>query len=246
MLNDRLNRAPLTRSARLATALALIAIALPLAGFGAAHQNQGAIAGTVVDQNGAPVPDAAIVLRPAGGEVRTFAPDANGRFDADSLPAGQYRIEVIAMGFAPLQESVTLSPDQRIERRFSLPLGSLEETIVVSGASLSSTTTTRPEAELQRDRTRWAATPLQPPIMVTHVRPEYPARLHDAGVQGVVTLQAQIGVDGAITSVSTVSAPQPELAEVARAAVQQWRYEPTRLHGVPVETRIKIVIEFTL
>jgi TonB family protein len=117
---------------------------------------------------------------------------------------------------------------------------------VVRGANPGSTDT-RPEAEVQDAMQRASVNPqLEAPVVVTHVRPEYPARLHDAGVQGIVTLQGVISTDGRITQITAVTPTQPELEDVARAAVSRWRYVPTHLHGVPVDTHITVVIEFQL
>ncbi len=38
---------------------------------------------------------------------------------------------------------------------------------------------------------------------------------------------------------------QPKLARAAVAAVRQWFYQPTRIHGVPVDTRMTVTINFT-
>jgi outer membrane biosynthesis protein TonB len=34
------------------------------------------------------------------------------------------------------------------------------------------------------------------------------------------------------------------LARATLDAVRQWRYEPTRLHGVPVDVNIRITVDF--
>jgi TonB family protein len=249
MLNDRLNRAPLTRSARLATAITLIAIALPLAGFGAAQQNQASITSTVVDQSGAPVKDAEVTLTAPDCEPRTLTPDANGRFVANGLVAGPYRIWVKAMGFAPATESMTLSPNQRVERRLRLSLGTVQETMVLRGANPTpQVTAPLSEAQIHEIVTGpgKAQVSLAPPSRLRAAMPPYPPALHDAGVHGTVILEGDIGVDGAIANPTVVQSVHPELDAVCRDAVLQWRYNPTRLHGVPAAVHIRMVFEFQL
>ena len=235
MLNDRLNRAPLTRSARIATAVALIAIALPLAGFSAA-QNQSSITGTVVDQSGAPIADAEITVTRTGGERRTFTADANGRFDADGLAAGPYVLLVKSMGFAPMAVSLTLAPGQHFERRLSLAIGHLQETMVQRGAN-PTPKVTAPLSESQIHEIVTAPgnaqESLTPPSRLRAAMPAYPPALHDAGVQGTVVLEGDIGVDGAIANLAVMQSVNPELDALCRDAVLQWRYCPTRLHGAP-------------
>jgi TonB family protein len=36
-----------------------------------------------------------------------------------------------------------------------------------------------------------------------------------------------------------------DFARAAMDAVNQWQFEPTRLHGVPVDTAIRITVGFT-
>ena len=64
-------------------------------------------------------------------------------------------------------------------------------------------------------------------------------------VQGSVILQALIGVDGAIEDLRVLSGP-PVLASAAQQAVRQWRFKPYLQNGQPVETKAKIMVNFTI
>ena len=253
MLNARLDRAPMSRTVRVASALALAMITLPLAGFGAARetaQARASLIGTVVDQSGAPVPQAQVTLLTAGGESRTAPVDANGQFTYDGLNAGAYVIDVRAEGFAVVEDRVTLSSDQRLERRVTLPLGIVEETILIAGPGSNSGDAPTPQAEhaareaAERDAAQHPNRSIQPPTRVRMVQPEYPEQLRTSGVGGVVTMDTQIAVDGSIPDIEVSPRAHPELAAAASEAVRQWRYTPTLLHGVPVPTRMKVTIEF--
>src|SRR5713101_7578336 len=62
---------------------------------------KGEITGTVYDPSGAVVPNASVkVVRVSTGEERALTTDSDGRYFAGILPAGEYRIEVSASGFA--------------------------------------------------------------------------------------------------------------------------------------------------
>lgn len=79
------------------------------------------------------------------------------------------------------------------------------------------------------------------------VKPAYPAAAQTAGIEGTVLLQATIGVDGTPLSITAMSKTTPEeLVQAAMEAVRQWRYEPTRLNGVPVEVVTVIAVSFRL
>ena len=71
--------------------------------------------------------------------------------------------------------------------------------------------------------------------------------MREAGREGVVPIEAIIGVDGAVTSVRVLSAQvHPDFAIAAVDAVRQWRFTPTLLNGVPVEVVMRVSITFSL
>ena len=77
----------------------------------AAAQNlvQGAVAGTVTNQAGAPIAGAEVRLTSvAQGFSRTFTTDASGSFRAVALPQGQYEVVVNASGYNSLADTVSV------------------------------------------------------------------------------------------------------------------------------------------
>jgi protein TonB len=75
--------------------------------------------------------------------------------------------------------------------------------------------------------------------------PEYPLMARAAHVQGTVILEAVINDHGAIERVRVLKSERL-LDAAAIAAVQNWRYTPTLLNGVPVSVLMTITINFTL
>src|SRR5947208_484661 len=63
-----------------------------------------------------------------------------------------------------------------------------------------------------------------------HVDPIYPPIAQTARVQGIVILEATIGVDGRVTDVKVLKSV-PLLDQAALDAVRQWTYTPTTLNG---------------
>jgi TonB family protein len=81
--------------------------------------------------------------------------------------------------------------------------------------------------------------------LVRRVAPSYPPLAKQARVQGVVKLSATIGTDGKLYNIRVVSGPSLLLG-AAIAAVEQWRYIPTRLNGLPVKAPTQIDVNFSL
>jgi TonB family protein len=81
-------------------------------------------------------------------------------------------------------------------------------------------------------------------MLVHRVAPQYPAQAKQAHVQGTVVLQAVIGKDGSVTSVTALRG-DPILTQAAIDAVRQWRYKPYYLNGEPVEVDTQISVTFS-
>ncbi len=70
---------------------------------------QGAVAGTVTNQAGAPIAGAEVTLRSVSqGFTRTFTTDGSGGFRAVALPQGQYEVVVNASGYNSLADTVSV------------------------------------------------------------------------------------------------------------------------------------------
>jgi TonB family protein len=99
-----------------------------------------------------------------------------------------------------------------------------------------------------------AQTPLQPvrvggqigpPTKVKDVRPVYPAIAQSARVQGVVIIEATIGIDGRIQDAKILRSI-PLLDAAALEAVRQWEFTVTRLNGAPVPVIMTVTVNFAL
>jgi periplasmic protein TonB len=94
-------------------------------------------------------------------------------------------------------------------------------------------------------RTIRASAGVMAALLVHRVQPEYPAIAQAMRLSGTVELQARIGTDGTVQELEVVSG-NPILARAAVEAVQQWRYQPTRLSGQPVEVETRITVTFSM
>ena len=72
----------------------------------------------------------------------------------------------------------------------------------------------------------------------------YPESLKGSGIQGVVLIQAVIGEDGCTQNVRVVQKLHPKLDELAKQAVNSWKFSPAMKDGKPVKVMIPIRIQF--
>jgi periplasmic protein TonB len=81
--------------------------------------------------------------------------------------------------------------------------------------------------------------------LIYKLQPQYPAVARTIHLQGTVYLRAIIATDGTVRQLEVVGGNQI-LANAALQAVRQWRYQPTRLNGEPVEVETLITVNFIL
>ena len=75
--------------------------------------------------------------------------------------------------------------------------------------------------------------------------PVYPAEAARQGIGGSVMLLVTVGADGGVLDVQVESATPPGVFDaVAVAAARQWKFQPGRRDGKPVEGRIRVPITF--
>lgn len=87
---------------------------------------------------------------------------------------------------------------------------------------------------------------IEAPEKIHHVAPEYPRAARDAGLEGVVILEARLDRDGKVDDVVVLRGLGQDLDEAAVKAVRQWRYSPTRHDGRPVEVLLTVTVQFRL
>ena len=136
----------------------------------------------------------------------------------------------------------------------------LDPTVSISSKEVASATVTllrgqdEPYAETQAidgmEAVDVAATPLSGGIVAGNIleklQPIYPEKAKANHVSGTILLHAIIGTDGRIRLLKLISAPDPDLAVSAIAAVRQWRYKPYLLNGVPAEVDTTVTVNYSL
>ena len=85
------------------------------------------------------------------------------------------------------------------------------------------------------------------PRLITEVKPKYRSEALENGVQGTVVLEVIVDANGCASHIRVVrSLDRGGLDEEAVAAVAQWRFEPGRLAGVPVDVLVTIMVDFSI
>lgn len=84
---------------------------------------------------------------------------------------------------------------------------------------------------------------VQPARLLSSVPPVYPLAARSLHISGDVVLDAQIGVNGRVTSVKVISGA-PLLHQAAMDALKQWKYAPATLDGKAVPIHMMVTIRF--
>jgi TonB family protein len=87
---------------------------------------------------------------------------------------------------------------------------------------------------------------IAPPVLIQRRDPEYTKNAITAGVEGVVLLEVEIGVDGRAHNVRVIRSLDPGLDSKAVECVEAWRFRPGTRDGEPVTVAANIEIAFRL
>jgi beta-lactamase regulating signal transducer with metallopeptidase domain len=97
------------------------------------QQDPATLLGVIQDQTGAVLPGVEVQLTDtAFGVVFSQVTDGAGRFRFPELQPGRYELVTQLPGFANVTNVMTLAAGSNVERRLTLPLGSVQETITVT------------------------------------------------------------------------------------------------------------------
>lgn len=84
-------------------------------------------------------------------------------------------------------------------------------------------------------------------VPTLRVPPIYPLRALRSGIQGVVTVEFTIAVDGSVKNPVIVKSKPPKIFDSAvLKAISKWKYNPDIVDGKPVEKRARQDVKFKL
>ena len=251
MLNPQIDRRTPGRLAWMLVCAAIVACLLPLASFDVSAQAGPATFSAVVyDSSGGVLPGVTVVLYDSAKNARKAATSGAGRFEFPSIGPGRYALEASLPGFRTLRSEFELTVPAQWTRAITLQVGTIEETVTVQAARKPVAQTGGAPGQVGPNAPRPVVRVggvIRPPQKINNVNPVYPPAMQDAGLEGVVPMEALIGADGSVRSVHVVSADvHPAFAAAAEAAVRQWMFTPTRLNNQPVEVRMGVTVRFSL
>lgn len=105
-----------------------------------------------------------------------------------------------------------------------------------------------PSASRDREKgPRFVVGDVVPPRRIEGPAPQYTPVARTARIQGVVIVQALIGVDGRIHELKVLKGLPMGLSEAAAEAIREWRFEPARDEsGNPVDVYYNLTVNFRL
>ena len=87
---------------------------------------------------------------------------------------------------------------------------------------------------------------IEPPRLVREVKADYTDEARRRGITGEVLLEIVVRSNGTVGDVRVVRGLGAGLDARATEAVRQWRFEPARRKGVPVDVLVEVAVEFVL
>ena len=149
------------RVLRLVVLFAFVSVATAIVfaqGLGA-----GTVEVTVVDPNGAVVPNATVTIsNPVTGYTRTSVTGPDGVLRFDNVPPNNYQVSISATGFAPATQTVSVRTSVPITLRMPLTVGAAAESVTITGGT-ADVLENIPSAHVDVDRTLIDRLPVRDP-----------------------------------------------------------------------------------
>src|SRR6185503_4738138 len=84
------------------------------------------------------------------------------------------------------------------------------------------------------------------PALLHRVEPTYPEMARFAQLSGMVILEAVVGTDGCVESVTILRSRHLLLDKASTEALLQWRYSPLVLNGIPTPFVLTVTFNFNV
>src|SRR3954470_4691013 len=163
---------------------ALLSLSLTAPALAQSQGANGAIEGTVSDSSGGVLPGVTVTVTNVDtGAERSVVTNENGLYRAPLLPLGKYRVVAELQGFKKFERTdISLSVGQTAVVNASLSVGTVSETITVSGADI-------PAVDVARIDIGHTMTDLQVHHLPLVARNPYNFALVQPGVTGIENVE---------------------------------------------------------
>jgi TonB family protein len=168
------------------------------------------------------------------------------------LPDGEYVVEVEQSGFVPFKDQVLIAGAATLFDINLLLQSAAEEITVTQGREPPQPATVRrvrkgraPKCSADTVAKRIGGQ-IVLPRKTAHKDPTYPQEAHAARRSGRGVVQGVISGDGTITGIRVLEATDADFGRAALEAVREWEFDPKYLNCMPVETRLRVIVNFTI
>lgn len=76
--------------------------------------------------------------------------------------------------------------------------------------------------------------------------PAYPIEAREAGIEGIVLVEALIDENGHVFAADVITSPSESLNAATLEAVKQWKFKPAEIDGQNVMKVVRIPVSFNL
>ncbi len=199
------------------------------------------ITGTIYDPDGGVIAGVRVMLMQEYVKQHETKSDEMGEFVFNDVAPGMYQVQAKQTRFGLFQQTVSLQAGETARLYAILPLARMSDAIEIN-ANLAA------GVQRQKAATRElrAGGKVDLPKLIAGGRPPYPQSADARGVEGVVVLAATIKTDGSVTGIRTIGPADPGLALAAQEDIKNWRYQPMKLNGHPVDFEMTFVLTYRL
>src|SRR5262249_54625633 len=120
-----------------------------------AAQSTGTIRGVITDSSGAVLPGVTVTISGAGTAERRAVTNEKGEFVFVGVAPGQYQVTAALAGFSTVNVVANVAVDRISNLAITLHVGSLAETITVTGEARSVDVQSSRRMSARRERTRF-------------------------------------------------------------------------------------------
>jgi TonB family protein len=83
-------------------------------------------------------------------------------------------------------------------------------------------------------------------LLIHEVRPDFPTDALGKHASGVSVAQIDVGADGSVIHIEVLQAPTESMAAAMKRALNQWKFRPDTVNGVPIGVLGKITYYFVI
>lgn len=233
------------------TFIALVVIATVRTERSHAQSDVSRVSGTVVDPLGNPAQQLFVTL--AGGapdREQSTRTDDRGQFSFSNVPAGDYWLVTPATDVLRNNEvAVSAGSELRLDVQLQQDETVIELAICRDCRS-DAAVPRRRGAQQPRDElsaaVMSAAEPKEGWEQFNQRTFAYPAELKTAGVRGTVVIQGTVDAEGATRDIVVVSSSDERLTSPALRTVSPLRWTPAMIHSKPVDSPLRVTMEYSL